>query len=278
MKEKNKLLNIGIKVFVIVLVGLFFLGGCGNKEVDNGKKSDEEYKKRNPIVVDNKESELKNAYTEYKNILLENESAINQYTWQQNKEKQIISKPIALYDINGDETPELFYVAYAGPGYANLHIITFTGGVCKELVFDNNPEHSYVISDSVAGMGTDFLIYSSKDNLSFYVCSESGDETTYSRIYKFSIEDNKPILVDFIENRFRPSNYYSTIDEYRKNGVLIGNYEGENEFGIAGDDFGQVIIYSNKANEFSAWNNFNSGDELAMSYIDMIAYIDSLGF
>lgn len=262
MNKNNKLI-----LLTILILTMVFATACNDQ-----KEAVEE-----PV----EEVKYAEAYTD---VLKSNESAIRTYDWQREATDSYAIKsatPTALYDLNSDGIPELFYFAATDKLSADLHIYSMVDGAAKEISYSSvgNSEvssgASTLLNDHEVAAGVTYVIYiNNEGQLTIYFTT--GDESIYYYLTTLTYDGGTSMTVNkSLYNVYGPNSDYSgTRDDYCIDGAAVSFSEGSGAFASAFKSVGTVIMYSGK-DDNSLYKNFSPSDAIALSYDDMIAKLAS---
>lgn len=124
-------------------------------------------------------------YTMYDDVLFQYAEMIGRYDWQCFDRE---TKAVALWDIYGDDAPELIFAAAPetevseGLKMSELHIFTVLNGEAKEIFKD--------YWDSNAGGGFLYALFTEKDEKALYGYIETGDESWIRLYVKFTEKED----------------------------------------------------------------------------------------
>lgn len=236
--------------------------------VSCGKDKEKEKPKEKPKKAEINIGAINKAY---KDVLVENQTGISTYSWQMDKNNNPVSRPVAIKDINGDKIPELFFVTANSQWEASLHIYTYINGQAKEVEYQHTDQNADALKIINVAAGTDYMVYQGKTDGRLYIISSMGDESITYSVSKYTFKDGRLTRDDYFSDRIGPNdNYSGMVDIYKHQGKEISASEGKNLFVDAGADVKGVIIYSGYEKDISAWNKFQIGEELSLSYQDAI--------
>ena len=144
-----------------------------------------------PVRAHASEEEADSAlYAAYLAELQSRQEAIRTYNWQMADgefhypagSEPDAMKPVAIADIQGDNTPELIYISAPNQYTADLYISGWKDGAPKELC-------SFPQWDVCAASGTSYALFKVKDEKTLYAYSYIGDEIGFFSWYRFSERD-----------------------------------------------------------------------------------------
>ena len=147
----------------------------------------------------------------YLNLLSEHKEKINNYKWQFGYNSNSNS-PIAIEDIDGDETPELIFMEAGDEYSAGFSIYGYENNAVKQL-FEYTP-----IDVEVAG-GSVFYIAKLKDGAGIFVYHSVTDEGTEEVFYTVSKDDETGEYKkgkDYIRNAYPNEDYSGMNVTYKK--------------------------------------------------------------
>mgnify|MGYP000939004721 CR=1 FL=1 len=273
MNTKMKLRS-AIAILLSALLVLS-IAGCSKKVP---KK--EEKKTSKPKVTEKQEKNRKAAYSAYKTVIEQNQTAIKTYSWQtiptiDTYNRRGIDRPIALCDIDGDNVPELFFFTANNKFDAQMHIYTFNGKEAVELSYDGFNEGAYSgkFADQQAAAGTSYVVYKGKDANTLYIYYSNGDDYMQYNIHRYVMKNSKLELVETLSNRVGQDDSGNTSDIYKRNGKTVPNAQGGKSFTSSFAQLDKAIIFSTyrEENNVSIWKKFSFDGALCISYDRAIA-------
>ena len=150
-------------------------GGGGGGEDPKGKDIVDPEPEPDPDEKD----PLAEAYLAYKDVLEQNKDAIANYNWQNGTWDQDGPKdrllPVALCDINGDDIPELFFMAAVNEYQAELNIYSMRDGKAYELTYEGRQQEAGRFADTAVAAGTQFAVYTGKTPGTMYIYFVNGE-------------------------------------------------------------------------------------------------------
>lgn len=224
------------------------------------------------------------AFNAYKDILSQNRSGIEAYTWQLEIESfedwgAFVNKQVAFLDVTGDDIPELFFMKVDDDNQymATLHIFTYVDGAAKEVT--NSDLEKF--DDHNVAAGVKYVLYATGQPGKLFLYYLGGDESAIYRVNEFTLAGDGTLTTDnTLENIVGPKydntgNYTGTGDEYYENGKAVSNKDGQAKFTAAFKQIKTPILLSGPmGDDVSLWKNFNKADGKGMSYDEAMAYIE----
>jgi len=235
------------------------------------------------------DKEVLSAYAE---VLTDHESAIKKYYWQEDNKNEFINefdytdedylvddpenKCIALYDLNGDNTPELLFFENDAQCLAGLHIYTIKNGSAVECSYENaidsdtlhsNDDHWFF--DYHVAAGIKYMIYAGKEAGTFYIATREGDEYSSYTNTKYELDTDANLSISRKVNNYFFQ--YEGKDEYSIDDQVVDEEAGTQAFKKAKEDFGQLLMFSGYNEELSVFEYVKSEKPIAMTYDEAIA-------
>lgn len=200
--------------------------------------------------ADPTQAEIYSAYSEFLN---EQTDRINNYTWQKDATEvyEVISKPVALYDINQDGISELFVMLADDNVSAYLHIYTYSDGAITELEYSTSRGNSHMPLLDEEGMpGVSFVVYASDEPNEFFIYYNYGDGQMYDMVEEFSWSEGSEIESGTVLKHVTGADVSNTADaitianDYFENNADVGETNGQTLFSNAFSVLKTTIIYS----------------------------------
>ena len=274
--KRRKTMNTKMKLrsaIAILLSALLVLSiaGCSKKVPKKEEKKPPKPKK----VTEKQDKNRKAAYSAYKTVIEQNQTAIKTYSWQtiptiDAYNRRGIDRPIALCDVDGDKIPELFFFTSQNQGIARLHIYTFNGKEAVELNYAgfNDDVNGGRLSDVMAAAGTSYVVYKGKEANTLYMYDSSGDDYMQYNIHKYTMKNSKLELVETLSNRVSQDDSGNTSDVYKRDGKTVPNAQGGKSFTSSFAQLDKAIIFSTyrDENNVSLWKKFSFDGALCISY------------
>ena len=222
-------------------------------------------------------------YLSYADALKANEGAIraSENDGQRDVNGNVFQNNVLLYDINGDDNPELMLML--GTEGGSLHILTMKDGKAVECQYDVVPTAPYVEENEAAfkyinaGGGTDYMIYSGKEKGVFYIAHNIWNTRMDSRSIKYSMNSDGLVKADTCVENFvtiEPTDKPS--DEYEIDGEAVSADEGAAVFTKHREDYGKLLMYNLKYGsveeheDFRVFQNLKTDKPLASGYADVM--------
>ena len=239
-----------ISILLIVIMAMMTLPGCSSKS-DSDKNSSSD--SNNECVANERVAEA--ARAAYMDIIEDNAEEIDNYDWQTDYDQNSMINNVAIEDINGDGVPELFFMTAVDEresGDGELHIYRYNSETESaeecEYVYNDNPSTSANVEnefvDHRQASGTNYIIYMSKADNSFYICSRISSGSTFCCSAEFHMDDNGKIkTINTVRNE------YCGNVEYKRDIYYIDDKEVSSDSAVDmlkahREDFGKVIMYS----------------------------------
>ena len=279
--KRRKTMNTKMKLrsaIAILLSALLVLSitGCSKKVPKKEEKKPPKPKK----VTEKQKKNRKAAYSAYKTVIEQNQTAIKTYSWQtiptiDAYNRRGIDRPIALCDIDGDNVPELFFFTTNNEFDAQMHIYTFKDQEAVELSYDGFNEGAYSgkLADQQAAAGTSYVVYKGKDANTLYMYYSNGDDYMQYNVHKYVMKNSKLELVETISDLVGQDDNGKITDVYKRNGKAVPNAEGGKSFTNSFAQLDKAIIFSTyrEENNVSLWKKFSFDGALCISYDQAIA-------
>ena len=189
---------------------------------------------------------------------------INNYNWQFRK-KQDIPKPVALYDICGDGTPELFMItAFLPDTSANLHIYTYSGGEVVEIYKD--------FVDSTAGSGNmGFLIFSTHFSREVFIFKGYSDDFKSATFDRLVFKNENLEKTSFLSAESPSFNEEYTF-KYKEKGITKKDYDKTID-GILYRTKNIIICDDDYQRHFTG--TIKEVDDISKSYNDLTRFLNN---
>ena len=184
------------------LRGALTYAECVQKKIDEleeekgniGEKIDQHYRKA------------------YLYLLQQNKTEIKNYNWQDHADSSA-SKQVALYDICGDGTPELFYItAGAADAAAELHICTYSEGEAVEI-------YKTKIDSTEESSNLGYILFSTKFTREIYLFSGYSEPEETSVYKKLSYQGGKLVEKPFISAETSEEDSGSEVYSYKDSSI-----------------------------------------------------------
>lgn len=213
----------------------------------------------------------------YKEILDSNSDLIYDYEYGREEYEQGRNEVAALYDMDKDGTPELWFFTYIDYA-AELNIYTYADGKATKLPYKcvyywkgNDKQDDDGFHDLYAAGGMNYIVFSEEGKNGFTVCSEITDESTNTEINSYTYESGKISYPDFLDC----IHYYIGMDgtanesyECTQNGSDISQKDYEKAKQRIIDNMDQVIITNTL---------FSRDEKLYKEFLSAAETRDSLG-
>ena len=196
-------------------------------------------------------SDYSRAYGSYLAHLEEKEEAISSYVWQYSGQytedageeaEQKEGKTVLLWDIFGDDTPELLYIeGNSGKedgrvSQADLQVYSFTGGRLEPLCTMDS-------LDVYAGGGVNYTLFQIQGEKTLYLYREEYDGQMLERLYRLN---NGSLPLSFEEIASHSYEAFGGEDAGEEAGKNVGESVGE----TAGEDSsGQYMLHGKEVKE-----------------------------
>ena len=310
----NRKLRLLIAISVILLVTLSGSGCSGKTNAsDTGDEPAAEDIREEETADETKDSEpqraeeaadepqvsekYRAALESYIDVLTDNEEKIKRYDWQldengefvnkdvfsEDSDKRPVNKCVAIQDLNGDGVPELMYMAAEDNVYGNLFIwqydeATNTAVPCyykgRDAYDNEHAAEDGAFSDLAAAGGTEYIIFTGRNNGVIHMISTITDEATEYSSFTYRMDEYGTVeLLGHAYNFFSDIEGEPSFDDYYLNGRKVKNDEGEAAFREASADFGKLIMFSGYSDSISAFTNVKRVSASAMTYDEAIDYL-----
>lgn len=271
---KMKKFSIGLILFLFPL-----LIACGSKteivlpeELEIPIASEEVFVQPSEIESESESEEpeaevvdprLGEAFHAYLDILQNDSTSILEYNWQLSGNTP---KPIAIYDICGDEIPELIYLKCRNFNMdIDLFIDTYKDGNVITLF-------SYESIDNIAGGSSGYYLFqkSGEKAAGLYISyfGEGQDEL----FFDLKEEGDSLQSIERVKLSLLPE-YYGEPNIYRINGVDTSENEVLSEMGNIQSDTNCILLYNEQVNDKTA-DFIHSKECIAMTYEEAIQYLN----
>lgn len=264
-------------ICMIVLLGHDKGGGQTTPEAGTGTSESVAHESgSDDLTYETGNKEINEIYRAYAGVLEKNETGIRNYSWQNDNGRRCV----AIYDLNGDGTPELMFFSSESESLADLHVYTYENGGAVECSYGsgqpvNNTydmDGTSMFTDVNVAAGTKYMIYAGREPNSVYIAYSMGDETMYYHNVRCALGAGNAIsIVRDVENRYGPNDDYTkTLDRYYVNGKEVSGKEGAAEFGKAAKDLDRLLMYSGFIEDMTVFEYVNTQTPIAVSYDEAI--------
>ena len=280
---KKKLALMITIISCLVFTAAFTLTGCGGNssgeiEPNEGSWADEE-------LEENKyEDEYDETWKEaYKQVLEDNRAAIEEYTWQADSldESDYEPKQVALYDINNDEIPELFFFTAGTLGEntaALLNIYTYSDGKAKRMEYACMTNSGEMTEDGFydemvsAGVAYDIVSFKDKSGFAIYF-SFSYDIANEGRFVAYEVDgDTIKVSKRLQYDELMLNEYEDGVEpEYFIDGEYVSYDEFCTEMNALFEKNDELIMNSYEFFEPRMWDHMSTHESKGMTYSDAIA-------
>ena len=210
---------------LLCLALIVSLCGCGQSaapEESPAPEEPEELPEENEIEPAPKDTEIRYpaAYAAYLQVLDNNTDDIRMYTWQ--FDRQTEPPVVLLWDIGGDECPELLYIAARENDFsydvweASLEIWTYYNDQAVQL-------HSEII-DIISGKAAHYCLFQKENSKNLYLYRVLDKKI---RCAEFVLNDGSLQEKDTLDTQTRTISYYpkETTLDYLSNGEIVTEEE-----------------------------------------------------
>ena len=188
---------------------------------------------------------------------------------------------VALTDLNGDDVPELMYIASTDEYREGFFRIwhydeqTKRAALC-EYKGQSDYENNYAAKDGPFmdrpyAAGTRYIIYTGKDKGIIHIVSVISDTSAFNESYTYKMDENGNMeLLTNAVNIYGMDPSDSPRDEYYVDGKAVSTDRGSAAFAEAGSDFGELIMFSGYDPNLSAFSHIKTARSHAISYEEAI--------
>lgn len=286
-----------ISAIIILLITAISLVSCSPKPEEKGAEiqdlisdeisSDDKVAEEESVPVQNERvwgALSDKEYPSYADALKANEEIIraSSHDWQRDVNGNEFENNVLLYDLNGDDAPELILMIGAEGGGV-LHVLTMKEGKVVECNYDVVPAAPYVEDNEaafkfvIAGGGTDYMIYSGKEKGTFYIAHNIWNTGMSSRSIKYNMNRDGQIKVDTcVENLVTIEPTETPIDEYEIDGKTVSAKEGATVFSGHRNDYKELLMYNmrygsvEQHEDFKVFQKLKTDKPLASGYDDVM--------
>ena len=270
-----------LKHFVTIIISLFVIAGavfCITVLLSNGSIQGSSENKAN---TDKSTASIEPWKEAYKELLEENKSLIEAYDWQQNEDYSVPDRQIYVFDINGDNIPELFFFAAGKVGEnrgALLNIHTFSNGQAKKMEYECEAIGGEKLLDGFydeeAGAGVWYAVTSAKDHNGFILYYAFGyDVGGEDSCYVFEMpNDTLKEELHFRHDEF-PLDFSSggTEPAYSINGEIVFEDEYNSRIEEIIEKSDEVLLCSYQFTEGTLWERLDVDNTKSMTYEEAIS-------
>ena len=291
-----------VPAFLIIMIIFAALASCSPKyeEVESDKSvetqevidaensSEEKTAEEESVPVQNERVSLgalsDKEYPSYADALKANEEIIraSSHDWQRDVNGNEFENNVLLYDLNGDDEPELILMT-GTEGGGVLHILTMKDGKAIECKYDVVPTAPYVEDNEAAfkyinaGGGADYMIYSGKEKGVFYIAHNIWSMRMKSNSIKYIMDSDGQVEADTCVSNFvnnDPNDPPS--DEYEIDGKAVSAKEGAAVFTDHRNDYKELLMYNMRygsvelIEDFKVFQKLKTDKPLATGYDDVM--------
>lgn len=246
------------RIIVLLLVFLVLvLSGCSAADIKDNKSEKKDTK------------EAIESYERFVDVLSDFEYNIGSYNWNTDKK-------VAFSDIDKDGFDEFFFIECNDAYAANFHVYKFNGTDAVECGYELFPGLDYPLIDSRLASGTQYLVFSSKNDSAFYTLENINDENYYSHIRKFSLKGETVSLEKDLYEKIEAGSITYTLDDED-----IDVTEADKIISNFSKDFDKIIFRSSVvpscdgSRVLPIFSNYSDKDPIALNYEAATKYLDS---
>lgn len=253
----GKMKNMRRISLLLLVLAVIVLSACGAEDVKNNKSEEKDPK------------EITECYERFVDVLSEYEYNIGSYNWNTDKK-------VAFSDIDKDGFDDLFFIECNDAYAANFHVYKFNGSDAVECSYELFPGLDYPLIDSRLASGTQYLVFSSKNDSAFYTLENINDGNYYSHIRKFSIKGETVSLEKDLYEKIEAGSITYTLDDED-----IDVSEAEKIINNFSKDFDKMIFQSSVAPVrdgsmiLPIFAEYSNKDTIALNYESATKYLDS---
>lgn len=250
----KKMKRISLLLLVLLMLAL---SACGASDVKDDKSEEQEPK------------ETTECYKRFSDVLSDFEYNIGSYNWNTDKK-------VAFSDIDKDGFDEFFFIECNDAYAANFHVYKFNGTDAVECGYELFPGLDYPLIDSRLASGTQYLVFSSKNDSAFYTLENINDENYYSHIRKFSLKGETVSLEKDLYEKIEAGSITYTLDDED-----IDVTEADKIISYFSKDFDKIIFRSSVvpscdgSRVLPIFSNYSDKDPIALNYEAATKYLDS---
>lgn len=250
----KKMKRISLLLLVLLMLAL---SACGASDVKDDKSEEQEPK------------ETTECYKRFSDILSDFEYNIGSYNWNTDKK-------VAFSDIDKDGFDELFFIECNDAYAANFHVYKFNGTDAVECGYELFPGLDYPLIDSRLASGTQYLVFSSKNDSAFYTLENINDENYYSHIRKFSLKGETVSLEKDLYEKIEAGSITYTLDDedidVTEADKIISNFSKDFDKKIFRSS---VVPSCDGSRVLPIFSNYSDKDPIALNYEAATKYLDS---
>ena len=213
--------------------------------------------------------------TAYAEVLRQNETAIRNYDWQTDTNKNMMVNNVLLHDLNGDGTPELLFFAADEDYAADLHVYTMGDDGAEECVYYVDADHtnhsSYgLLRDAYAAAGTRYMVYTGKQPGTFYLAHYISDTSGFYYSVKLSMGSDGTISEEgYVYNYVDLED--KDIDEYTVDDNDVSMEEGVKVFKAHREDYRDLLMASGYDKDMKVFEKLKNDSPAATDYDDVMS-------
>lgn len=246
------------RIIVLLLVFLVLvLSGCSAADIKDNKSEKKDTK------------EAIESYERFVDVLSDFEYNIGSYNWNTDKK-------VAFSDIDKDGFDELFFIECNDAYAANFHVYKFNGTDAVECGYELFPGLDYPLIDSRLASGTQYLVFSSKNDSAFYTLENINDENYYSHIRKFSLKGETVSLEKDLYEKIEAGSITYTLDDedidVTEADKIISNFSKDFDKKIFRSS---VVPSCDGSRVLPIFSNYSDKDPIALNYEAATKYLDS---
>ena len=212
--------------------------------------------------------------TAYAEVLRLNEAAIRNYDWQTDYKRNPMTNNVLLYDLNGDDTPELLFFASEEAYAADFHVFTMENGEAVECDYYVDADHmnhpeTGLMRDAHAAAGTRYMVYTGKEKGVFYIAHYISD--TMGSYYSVKCKMGSDGTIS--EENY-VYNYVSLedpdIDEYTVDDEDVKMEKGVAVLKAHREDYDDLLMASGYDKDMKVFNKLKNDSPYATDYDDVM--------
>lgn len=188
---------------------------------------------------------------------------------------------VAIEDLNGDDVPELMYIAPTSQYREGFFRIWYYDEQKKSAVLcdykgQTDHENNYAAKegpfmDRPYAAGTRYVIYTGQDKGIIHIVSIISDTSAFNESYTYKMDEsgNMELLTNAV-NIYSLDQSDPPRDDYYVDGREVSGDIGGAAFKEAGSDFGELIMFSGNDPNLSAFSHIKTTGSHAISFDEAI--------